>query len=248
MKIGLKLYPDKMHIIEKFRELFDYFEMLVTPELDLNILKNLSTEITLHAAHLIFGFNMADPAKTEHNHKLLSKAVEAADIVDAKWIVVHPGWDVGAGSEKTILDFLKDNFDKRFIFENVPIRADPKENKYLFSTPDTMARLLKIFNAKMLLDFSHAIVTANTLGLDPYQVIKDFEKLNPRSYHISGEEMYADNDNHKNLFDVSNDFRFLKWIDHTKYITLETDHTTYEDKEAHLKNIEIIRSLTQRQK
>lgn len=243
MKLGLKLYPDSLHLIEKFSDIFDFFELLVPPDFDINLLKNISKPMTLHAAHSAFGFNMSDPDKIKLNKQVLEKALEAANLVNAKYIVVHPGWDIGPESENTMFDFLKDNYDTRFIFENGPIRADPKMNHYLFSTPEGMKRLLKKFNAQMLLDFGHSIVTANTFNKDPYQMIKDFEKLKPGAYHISGEEMDAKYDKHKNLFDVDNDYRFLKWIDKSKNITFETDANTVGDRASHLKNIEIVESI-----
>lgn len=244
MKLGLKIFPENLNLIDKYRDIFYFFEVFIKPDMNLNLLKELNIPITIHAAHFLYGFNPANPKKYDLNKKILNKAISAADIVNAKWIVIHPGWKISKNSEKNIIDFFKENYDKRFVFENCPyIDYDENKERYLFSTPDKMRFLLKKLNARMVLDFSHAICTANILKIDSEKLIQEFFNLEPKCFHLSGIDMDSIADNHKHLFEVNNDFSFLKHIGKTKFLTLETNYKGINKKSNHLKNIEIINSI-----
>ncbi len=246
MKIGLKIFPEDLHFIEKFSDIFDYFELFAEPNTNIAELKNYNSIAAIHAAHFRYGFNLGDVKKEALNEKLLNKAIAAADATNAKFIVVHPGHDNGKDSEEVMLKFLEKNFDKRLLFENCPAidyYYTPSGHRYLFSTPQEMKSLLKKFNAGMCLDFSHAICTANILKKNREEVINDFLKLKPKYFHLSGMDIDAKADGHKDLYEVNNDFSFLKHVG-KRMLTFETSYKTRESREAHLKNIKIVKSAS----
>ena len=121
----------------------------------------------------------------------------------------------------------------------------PENKRYLFSTPERMKYLLSRFKTKMVLDFGHAICTANILGKDPAEIIKEFMNLKPKCFHLSGINIDSKTDEHKHLFEVdNNDFSFVKHIGKgSKFVTLETGYKGSNDRSSHLKNIEIINSI-----
>lgn len=244
MKIGLKLFPEKLHLIDKYKDIFYFFEVFIKPDMDLNLLNNLDVPITVHAAHFSYGFNPTDPKRDNLNKKILNKAILAADISNAKWIIIHPGWMIDKNSEKNMIDFFKENYDKRFVFENCPyIDYAENEERYLFSTPNKMKTLIKKLNSKMILDFSHAICTANILKKDPKKIIKEFLNLKPKGFHVSGIDIDGIADNHKYLFESNNDYSFLKLVGKTKFLTLETNYKGINKRSNHLKDLEIINSI-----
>jgi len=240
MKIGLKLYPQNLDLVEKYNDLFDFFEVLIEPDFDVNNLKHYDKEITIHAAHGTFGLDLADSKKEELNKEILEKARKAADIVDSKFIIVHPGHKKNENSERNMLNFLKNNFDKRFIFENCLISEDRRS---LFSTPEEMKKLLEQFNIGMCLDFEHAIISANFLKKDPLKFIKSFLELNVKCFHVSGVSMDTIKGMHNHLFEVDNNYEFLKWIPKNKYITFETRYHITKNKDFVLKDIEFLKQI-----
>lgn len=240
MKLGLKLYTCNLNLLDKYKDLFDFFEVLIEADFDVSKLKHYSKEITIHAAHSSFGFDLSDPKKEKLNKEILDKAKEAADIVNSKYIIVHPGHNKNENSEKVMLNFLKDNFDKRFVFEN---SINNEDQICLFSTPKEIKRLLDKFDIKMCLDFAHATCSANFLGKDVKKFIKDFLKLKPEYFHVSGISLDAKRDMHKHLFEVENDYEYLKWINKNKYICLETRHQITNNKDFLLKDIGLMKSI-----
>ena len=90
MKLGLKIRTNHLERLDEYKEVFDFFEIFVEPEAELQQLENLNKEITIHAAHHEFGFNSGDSKKYELNKKILDQAIQAAEIVKAQWIIVHP--------------------------------------------------------------------------------------------------------------------------------------------------------------
>jgi len=240
MKIGLKLFPQNLNLIDKYGDLFDFFEVFIIPEFDINKLKKIDREITIHATHSGFGVDLGNFEKYNLNKQMLDKAKKAADIVNSKYIVVHPGINKNEDSESIMFDFLRDNFDNRFIFENCIINE--KKNS-LFSTPNKMGKLLEKFNTGMCLDFEHAIVSANNLGKDAEKFIKDFLKLNPQYFHVCGASIDAKEGRHKHLFEVEDDYEYLRWIPKNKYICLETRHHITKKRECQVKDLELVRSI-----
>ena len=223
MKLGLKIRTNHLERLDEYKEVFDFFEIFVEPEAELQQLENLNKEITIHAAHHEFGFNSGDSKKYELNKKILDQAIQAAEIVKAQWIIVHPGYIVDDDYEKTMISFFQENFDKRLLLENCPY-LDYSENneRYLFSTPGEVKRLLDKIGLGLCLDFGHAVCAANVLKEDSRKMIKEFFDLKPEYFHLTGIAMDAvTNDHEYHLDEVENDFEFLKRIGKSQPLVLE---------------------------
>lgn len=251
MKIGLKLYPDKLCLIEKFNNMFDFFEIMVTPDLDLDLLhkaRETGKMITIHAPHHDFGFDPGDRNLAEQNTALLQKAIKAAEIVDSPWIIVHSGLYTVEKKEEcmqSMADFFRFFDDPRIIIENCP-SPDMNFNGdlYLISTPKDAREFLSRFeHIGLLLDFGHAICTANLLEKNPYPFIEEFMALKPRAFHLSGIDIASNRDEHKHLFEVDNDFCFLKKLSDEAFVTFETSMDHITDPSVHIKNINLLKPV-----
>lgn len=230
MKLGLKLYPEDLPYIKKYKNIFDFFELFITPDCDVeNLAKYRNIIKVVHAAHSDFGFDPSSPSKSKYNQIIIEKAKRAADIVNAKYIVVHPGLYHNAQSKANMFKFLKDNFDSRLIFENLPsVDYDDNKQRLLGATPGDMKEFISKLHACVMLDFGHAICEANIQNKDPYQMIDVFLKLKPTYFHLSGNDINSKRDKHKHLFEVDIDFGFLKKIPKSAWVTMETDPRSFK--------------------
>jgi sugar phosphate isomerase/epimerase len=242
MKFGLKLFPHNLFLIPKFKDLFDFFELYVHPEIDLKLLLNIDKVITIHCAHMAHGFNPSDPNKESLNTNLLKKAKRAADITGSPWIIIHPGLNHGVGSIDNMIHFLKKNWDSRIILENL-ISFDYSNERYLCCTPEEIRSTINLLDLRMILDFGHAICTANIFGKDPYDFIGQFMKLNPITFHLSGIDICSKQDMHCNIYPMNNDYRFVSDIPLDSFVTFETGVKNLSDYERHKKDIEFVKSL-----
>jgi len=221
MRIGLKVFPDSVD--NDYREVFDYFEVYVPPGMDTSLFEGRRTPLAVHAAHALHGFDMADPALHDVNVAIVETAIAAADAVKAPWIAIHPGLDHGPGSVREMMRFLEEHHDPRFALENCPVidRTD-RDKRYLCSLPAEMAEVTRSLDIGIVLDFAHAICTANILGQDHRSVIERFMRLGPQTYHLSGVDADATHDMHLHLSEADNDYAFLKDLPADASVTLET--------------------------
>ena len=253
MKIGLK--ATETEDIERYGHLFDYAEMFIHNNLDIPSLEKYKSKIAIiHAAHSrSAGFDLADPEKSQTNLNVINRAKKAAKKVGSKLIILHPGFYHGPESIEIMANLLEENYDERFVIENCIIRKPEHGLSYLCSTSEEMKDFLGRFESlglKMgtVLDFSHAKLTANTLGLNPYKVIEEFKQLNPACYHVSGSSMYPTDDPHNHLDLKIDDLRYLSDIKGDACVTLEVHgkgvHSSME--EDYISDIEILRSIPAR--
>jgi len=249
MKIGLKIRKDNLDLITKFEDIYDFFEIYIDPEFPLEQLKQFSgRDITIHAAHYDDKFDPSDVSLHEFCRKVVKLAVNAADIVNSPWIIVHPGQKLSDMSKENMFAFFNDNWDKRFVFENCPaVDYSEAGAKYLFALPDEMKYLTGRFKTNFVLDFGHAICTANALGLNVDGLINEFIALNPKCFHVSGIEKNSKKDTHLHLFDVNNNMEYLKKIRGGKYFTFETPSADLRNRELQQKDIGIFNKIMQEQ-
>ena len=236
---GLKIWKDNLSLINEHKNIYDFFEVYVDSHFPIKELRKFpNAKITIHAAHNHHGFDPSKKSKHEQCKQLINLAIKAADIVNAPWIIVHPGiyWD--KDSRSNIFNFFDNNWDDRIIFENcIVVDRNDNDVNYLFSTPEDMKTLLSRYNARMVLDFGHAICSANILKVKPEKFIYGFLKLNPKCFHVSGIEMNAESDTHLNLLAVSSKMKYLKKVDKSKYFTFETDCRYFNNKEIQITEI-----------
>jgi len=248
MKKGLKIRKNNLDLISKYDNIFDFFEIYIDPKFPLNKLKKYSDKrITIHAAHYEDRFDPSNKDSFRLNKIIIEVAAKAADIVNAPWIIIHTGHNLSSDSQKNAFSFFDKFWDTRFIFENCPA-IDNTENglKYLFSLPNELKNLIDRYKTGMILDFAHAICTANTLNLDVNEVINGFFKLEPVTYHISGIDLDSDSDTHLHLYEVKNSMGYLKKMNDDKLVTFETPDKDLRDKSKHLKDIEFLNKVMQK--
>lgn len=245
MRKGLKIRKNNLESINIFGNIFDFTEIYIDLKFPLDKLKKyFGKNITIHAAHYEDGFDPSNKDSFELNKNILELAAKAADIVDSPWIIVHPGHNLSSNSQKNMFEFFDKYWDSRIIFENCPA-IDNAENglKYLFSLPNDLKNLLHRYRAGTILDFGHAICTANTLNLKVDQLINEFYELKPVTFHISGIELNADTDSHLHLFEVENNMEYLRKIPNNKLVTFEVPNEGVKDKNKLLKDIEVFNAV-----
>ncbi|MFV0626689.1 MAG: sugar phosphate isomerase/epimerase family protein [Alphaproteobacteria bacterium] len=142
--------------------------------------------VNIHASHGSFGFNTALKENFIENQKQFNEAQKFADLFKSEIIVTHPGYEGNESLlEETIRQFnlFKDN---RLTVENLPHVSD-NNDKYSFfqgSSPESISAIMSETKCKFCLDFSHAICAANSLKIEPFEILKNFENLSPNVYHI----------------------------------------------------------------
>ncbi len=250
--IGGKLYSKNYEFFEEFGRIYDFIEVLIEPDVNLNALfeaVSLSKKpIRIHAAHQYFGFNPANPKKFEVSKKILEKAILAAEKFNCASIVVHPGFEEeGISLEKAkrnTIEFFRLYFDKRLAIENCPYYRVFESTRYSLSSPNDFKEIKKAVPINLTLDFSHAISTANCLSQEPLEFIKEFIGFKPALCHLSGIEMDSKKDAHLHLFEVENKFEYIaliKSLANLPPITLETKYRS--PIEYHKRDVEILRAL-----
>ena len=242
MHLGLKTYPSDLNKASSFVDLFEFIELLISPDFDTKEILDCSFQLNIHAAHEKFGFNPADPKQKELNELIIKKALEAADIVDANYIVVHPGYSEKVEFEKNSLDFFDDFFDARMLIENCPVGAWQKN--FFFSTPCDMKSFISRYNTSFLFDVGHAILSANNLKKGVFDLIEEFSKLDPKVHHIYGTEINSTlTEHHKHFHQVESDYSYISLLNPNSVFTLETDWVLRSTREDYVKNIDFLKSF-----
>jgi len=238
MKFGLKIWSSNYSCIGEIKKaitdnLFQYVELMVVPGIDVKPFAEVKIPYAVHVPHIDFGFNMADKSKEQFNISVIKECVNAADILSAKYIVVHPGWGNIDGS----LDFFNRDKDRRMIIENVP--KVYKGREAVCSTPEEM----KIFishGAGFCLDFGHALAAAKSLGKNWKSFVRQFFKMNPLTVHISDGITDDEKDDHMNIGEGDYDLAFLaKYVkkSNPKYVLLETPRNNLASFEEDVNNL-----------
>jgi len=151
------------------REMF--IELMVvptTPAEDWDVFRDkfAGLEVTIHAPHNTMNFDTGYPERFESNAKILDAARRAADLFDAKVIVVH----AGGGGERVNLEETARQFrlfgDPRIVIENLPYEAEDVEGVMHGTTPEQIKYVTDYAGCGFCFDFSHAVCAANSLGLD----------------------------------------------------------------------------------
>jgi sugar phosphate isomerase/epimerase len=239
MKIGLKCYDFDLALANSFAHLFDFVEVLITPDFNLNELKDYSFKMNIHTAHENYGFA---PAKNDIVSKeLYEKAIEASDIVGAEYLVAHPGQNFNDDSLEEMINFFKTYNDKRMVLENI-ISPYFDGTNYLCCFKEEMNYALKKINCNFLFDVGHAIVSANRTNLDPKKQINNFLELSPKVYHVYGVDINATkSEQHLHFHNVNTDYSYFKNFNKNAIYTLETAYLSKSKLEDYVKNINFLK-------
>ena len=202
IKVGVKIWrvePDLKELVERGRP--DFIETMAIAGEDYRPLKDYGLPVTIHAEHIYFGVNQADPLLQEKNARSLDFAIQTADMLGSDVIVLHPGCLMNHGcSMQAAIDFIRGARDPRIVVENMPnyISADgriPNVGRNI----EEMRQILSATKAGFCLDIDHAAVAAADSGLDYMKVIREFMALKPDYFHVSDTTLKSKQGDHMHL-------------------------------------------------
>lgn len=229
-KLGLKLWSTNTDFYydeaEKLyhKGVYHYIELYVVPNTLDSIKKwqKLQIPFTLHAPHFAHGVNLADKEKEALNKKIFEEVKLFSKELSAEYIVVHGG--IEGDIDETIRQLNIIQLENMLI-ENKPYRAPLGEKKLCRgATIEEVQKVLDNVHCGFCLDVGHAMCTANSFDINPYQFLSDFNNLNPVCYHLSDNFTDSQVDAHLHFGQGNYDFaKILQIIDNEKNIAIETN-------------------------
>jgi len=221
MKIGVKTF-DSEKFLDYFEDKSDFFEIMAIQKNDYSFLKKFSLPMVIHAEHQGFGMNPADISKKEQNLKSINFAINLADMVNSRKIIVHPGIIEKGNSncsEENAINLVQEINDDRILMENL----NSGENIIrLCSAPEEIKTFTEKTKTGFCFDVNHAI--KNIKGFDGnYSFLKRYIKLNPSHYHLGGQNLISGKD-HICLRDSNINLKeIFRCLPKNIEITLETE-------------------------
>lgn len=218
-KIGLKLWSINTDYYLKEAErlfndnLYDYIELYVVPDtLDtLEQWHRLNIPFIIHNAHFAHGFNLAKKNQEKRNREIYEQTVRFADSLNAQYIIFHGGID---GTVQETIRQLSAFNEPRALIENKPFIALPNRMGGYYCRGATFEELKQIIeNVKcgFCLDFGHAVCSANSQKIDPYDYILALSQFKPSMFHLSDiTDMTSPYDAHPHLGTGNLDIARLK--------------------------------------
>lgn len=241
MKVGVKIWRVK-NLDGLVREgKLDFIETMAIVGEDYSQLKDYGIPVTIHAEHLFFGVNPADPLLLERNIKSVNFAIKTADMFDAETIVIHPGCMQNHNCNlETSINFLKSVYDPRMIVENMPCYVSEKAK--ILNIGKGLEEIKQILSATKMgfcLDLGHAAVAASGSGLDYMELVKQFMNLKPNYFHMFDSILKSKAGDHMHLGEGELDILgFKKLLPKDAWVVLETPI----DAEGRVRDIEFMRS------
>ncbi|NCN86976.1 TIM barrel protein [archaeon] len=236
MKFGVKNYFDG-EFFDSFVDKCDFFEVQAIRGKDYSFLEKYDLPIVLHCEHAGFGINISNPKKEKDNLESVNFAKELADKYNVKKIIIHPGYIEDENcSKENMINFLNENCDSRFYLENMPFSFMEGLKKFC-STPEEMQEVLEKTKVNFCFDVVHAMIYSVQTKKDYVPVIQEFERLNPRHYHLCGYN-FKEGGDHIYLMESTYDLGIVfEIISPLAEITLEIPH---EDKEKILDDLKLV--------
>ena len=206
MNYGIKLWSSNIHLLQKAIEqikkgYYSFIEILVVPNTDITPFLNLDIPIVIHVAHEEFCINISNPSLKTQTLLAINEAIVWADKLNAKYIILHPGYGSITNTKTFLTNISKYSYDstyndEKILIENMP-RIGLNNEPMVGYSPKQMLYLLEDTNFGFCLDFGHAIKTAIHNHVDYLQFIKNFMRLNPNMFHLT--DGYIDNDKDEHL-------------------------------------------------
>lgn len=200
--MGIKLWSDNLYYLNEIIRLqrmqtFDYIELYSLPgtfDKHIDFWTNLKSHYIIHASHFGHGVNLGQKEAEDINRKLINEARAFADRLNADIVIVHPG--INGTKEETIRQLNGFN-DQRLIIENKPYYGYTKDQICVGSAPSDINAIMQETGLRFCFDVGHSIYAANGLGINPFQIICDFTKMNPVVVHLTDGDWAALHDVHK---------------------------------------------------
>ncbi|SDF57927.1 deoxyribonuclease-4 [Methanolobus vulcani] len=245
MKFGLKLWSINTNLVDQAvslidSKIFDYIELFVVPGSTIEFF-SIDIPYVIHIPHDTFGVNIGDSSLDRHSLKLINESINWADSLDAKYIILHPGY----GSLEHASCFLSKISDPRLLIENMPKIGLGGELMIGYSSAQ-IEYLIGDNEMGLCLDLAHAVKGAVSLGIDYKSYIKEFMNLDPRMFHISDGTLNVETDQHLNIGEGEYDFSFMQQcIDSssTGFVTMETPRINLGSLAEDILNLERLRCI-----
>ena len=224
IKFGIKLWSTNSDLLDKAKELiennvFQYIELTPIPNTKITPFLVYNLPYIIHITTERHGVNITDKEKKEINLKTIDNCIEWADKLNAKYLILHPGF--GVIDDTT--EFLNNINDRRILIENMP-KVGINDESMIGYTPEQLKGLMG-GGFGLCLDLNHAIKAAISLKTPYKRFVEEFLKLMPQLFHISDGNLNNEKDEHLNIGEGDYDFEFLMRCvkrNEFKYITLET--------------------------
>lgn len=250
MKLGLKLWSTNIeYYFEEAKRLyqenwFDYVELYVVPNTlnTLEVWKELNIPFTLHAPHFVNDVNLADASKEKFNMEIFEQVSKFEDDLNASYVVVHSGIE---GNIDEAIRQLKSINLKNILIENKPYIAPRATDKVCRgATTEEIKRVINEIGCGFCLDVGHAICTANSLKLEPYRFIAQFNTLNPTCYHLSDNFIDSKIDGHMHFGSGNYDFgKIFDIINLDKNIAIETNKNSKENLNDFIEDVKWLKNI-----
>lgn len=256
MKLGLKLWSNNTnnYLQEAERlynqEIYDYIELYVVPDTLETIKKwqKLNIPFTLHAPHFVHGANLSDKTKEKNNIEIYKQVNEFFNELKAGYIVVHSG--IEGTIEETIRQ-LKNIISHysllttHYLIENKPYIAPLKRDLICRgATLEEIKKVIEEVGCGFCLDIGHVICTANSLKIEPYTYLKQFNDLNPTCYHLSDNFIDNEIDGHMHLGKGNYDFKkIFDIINLNKNIAIETNKISKIALDDFVEDVKFIKNM-----
>lgn len=241
---GLKLWSHNTNLIDDATYLirtdtFQFIELTIIPDTDISPFLDREIPFMIHLTPDHYGVNIADCRIREFNHRIIHQCREWADQLNARYIILHPGF----GRLECAIHLLGEYNDPRIIIENMP-KQDISGERLVGYSPDQMKDLCQ-GKFGSCLDLNHAIKAAITLKKDFHEFIEEFLHLEPAMFHISDGSFHHQVDEHLNFGEGDYPLPFLMSClkgQKIRYVTLETprhSHSLHDD----VKNLKVLQGM-----
>lgn len=133
----------------------------------------------------------------------------------------------------------------KILIENKPYIAPKIPDKICRgATIEEISKVITEIGCGFCLDVGHAMCTANSLNLEPYSFIAEFNKLNPTCYHLSDNFIDSEIDGHMNFGQGNYDFKkIFDIIDLSKNMAIETKKNSKENLNDFVEDIKWLKNL-----
>lgn len=233
LNLGLKLFSTDFiknpeFIISAMQNIkaghFSYIELFAVPdtfEKTKDTVKKFLKDIPviIHAPHIVQKVDIGNMDIFDENIKKHQDSIKFADMLNAKYIIVHAQV---SGTTENAIKHIKALNDDRIVVESLPyFEHGKKETLNLGARPEQIKQIMDATGCGFCFDFSHITCAAIALEKDPYEFYEAFFKLKPNMYHICDGKMDSTFDAH--LHFGTGNYPLKEFIE--KYVTPDSPIT-----------------------
>lgn len=230
IKYGLKLYTKNVKFLPAVQKLhrdgmLDYLELLAVPgsfKFTAKQWKSLNIPSILHVPHHKYDFNLSKRSHFSANQRMFNETVLFADLLNAKHIVIHPGF---AGKDSEVLRQLRFFNDKRIAVENMPF-IGINGKRVNGSSLDNISSYMVQGQVGFCLDIPHLFNSAYANDNEPFVLLRRALKMRPRIIHLSDGNLKNSTDEHLSFgrgnLPLHKILQTILAVRRTYFITLET--------------------------